>query len=91
MKRSHFNVMLRLIGLVKPLTGYMLLAIAMGLIGHLCAAFITIFGGFALLDVLGLPTMLGMGAAFACMLVFSAARAGPVSYTHLTLPTMAVV
>lgn len=26
MKRSHLNVMLRLIGLVKPLTGYMLLA-----------------------------------------------------------------
>ncbi len=76
MKRSHFKVMMRLIGLVKPLTGYMLLAITMGLIGHLCAAFITILGGFALLDVLGLPSMVGMGAAFACMLVFSAARAG---------------
>ena len=40
MKRSHFKVMARLIGLVKPLSGYMLLAIIMGLIGHLCAAFI---------------------------------------------------
>lgn len=39
--------MARLIGLVKPLTGFMLLAILMGLIGHLCAAFITIFGGYA--------------------------------------------
>ena len=76
MKRSHFRVMLRLIVLVKPLTGYMLLAITMGLIGHLCATFITIFGGFALLDALGRPTIIGTGAAFACMLVFSAARAG---------------
>lgn len=76
MKRSHFKVMARLIGLVKPLTGYMILAITMGLIGHLCAAFITIFGGFALLDVLRKPAMIGMGAAFACMVVFSVARAG---------------
>ncbi|MBQ8313505.1 MAG: thiol reductant ABC exporter subunit CydC [Clostridia bacterium] len=67
--------MARLIGLVKPLTGFMLLAITMGLIGHLCAAFITIFGGFALLDVLGKPGH-GMGVAFACMAVFSIARAG---------------
>ena len=28
----------KLIGLVKPLTGYMVLAITMGLIGHLCRA-----------------------------------------------------
>ena len=76
MKRSHFKVMARLIGLVKPLTGYMMLAITMGLIGHLCAAFITIFGGYALLDALGQPAAIGMGAAFACMAVFSIARAG---------------
>ena len=46
-KRSGFAVMARLIGLVKPLSGYMVLAVLMGLIGHLCAAFITIFGGYA--------------------------------------------
>ena len=46
-KRSNLNIMLRLIGLVKPLTGFMILAILMGLIGHLCASFITIFGGYA--------------------------------------------
>lgn len=34
--------MARLIGLVKPLSGYMSLAVLMGLVGHLCAAFITI-------------------------------------------------
>ena len=40
-------VMARLIGLVRPLAGFMALAILMGLVGHLCAAFITIFGGYA--------------------------------------------
>lgn len=47
MKRSGFTVMRKLIGLVKPLTAYMILAIAMGLIGHLCAAFLTVFGGWS--------------------------------------------
>ena len=37
-RRNGFQVMARLIGLVKPLTGFMLLAVLMGLIGHLCAA-----------------------------------------------------
>ena len=46
--------MARLIRLVKPLTGFMLLAILMGLVGHLCAAFITIFGGYAVLEALHL-------------------------------------
>lgn len=52
-KRSGFQVMMRLIGLVKPLTGFMLLAITMGLVGHLCASFITIFGGYAVTELLG--------------------------------------
>ena len=51
MKRSGFQIMSRLVGLVKPLSGYMILAIAMGLVGHLCAAFITVFGGYAILHV----------------------------------------
>ena len=47
-KRSGFKVMTSLIGLVKPMTAYMILAILMGLMGHLCASFITISGGFAI-------------------------------------------
>ncbi len=74
--RSGFAVMLRLIGLVKPMTGYMLLAILMGLVGHLCAAFITILGGYAVLSVLGFGIGISRGAIFACVLVFAALRAG---------------
>ncbi|MDO4355252.1 MAG: ABC transporter ATP-binding protein [Clostridia bacterium] len=71
-KRSGLTVMLRLVGLVKPLTGYMLLAIFMGLVGHLCAAFITIFGGYATLNVFNGGHSLA--ALFACMVVFAVLR-----------------
>lgn len=53
-KRSNFAVIKNLIHLVKPLTDYMILAILMGLLGHLCASFITIFGAFGILQVLGM-------------------------------------
>lgn len=75
-RRSGFSVMGRLIGLVKPLTGYMLLAITMGLIGHLCAAFITIFSGFALLNVLGFEERMGLTALFVCIGLMAISRAG---------------
>lgn len=74
-QRSGFIVMGKLIGLVKPLTGYMILAIAMGLIGHLCAAFITIFGGYAVLNVLGFKTPLSLTAMFICIVVMAILRA----------------
>lgn len=74
-RRSGFTVMARLIGLVKPLTGYMLLAITMGLTGHLCASFITILGGYAVLDVLRFDTGLSLRMIFACLLIFALLRA----------------
>lgn len=65
-----------LIGLVRPLSGYMALAITMGLLGHLCATFITIFGGFAILKLLGINAPLALETVFACVLVFALMRAG---------------
>ena len=73
-RRSGFTVMARLIGLVKPLTGFMLLAILMGLIGHLCAAFITIFGGYAVLEALQFDTPFTLTALFVCVVVFAIIR-----------------
>ena len=73
-RRSGFQVMARLIGLVKPLAGYMALAIFMGLAGHLCAAFLTVFGAYAALSVLGFDTPLGVTALFACMGAFALLR-----------------
>lgn len=59
--RNRFQIMIELAGLVKPLMGYMVLTIIMGLLGHLCAAFITIFGGYAVLDRLGIETPFSLG------------------------------
>lgn len=73
-KRSGFNVMLRLIGLVRPLAGFMVLAVAMGLIGHLCAAFITIFGGYAAAELLGLGSPLTITGIFIAVAVFALVR-----------------
>ena len=62
MQRSRFNIMTRLVGLVKPLTGHMVLAVMMGVLGHLCASFITVFGGYAVLSILrGLPEIIQYG------------------------------
>ena len=74
MNRSGFQVMSRLVGLVKPLAGYMLLAIAMGLIGNLCATFITVFGGFAVLQVLYPEWSMSLGMLFAAVLIFALVR-----------------
>ena len=73
-RRSGFTVMMRLIGLVKPLTGFMVLAIVMGLIGHLCAAFITIFGGYAVLDLLRSDVPFSLTTIFIAVRVFALAR-----------------
>ena len=75
-RRSGFTVMARLIGLVRPLTGFMVSAILMGLAGHLCAAFITIFGGCAVLDLLGSDTGPGVSVIFPCVIAFAVLRAG---------------
>lgn len=74
MKRSGYRIMARLIGLVKPLCGYMVLAILMGLVGHLCAAFITVFGGLAVLELLGWNQPLPLGALFGCLALFALVR-----------------
>lgn len=74
MRRSGFNLMIRLIGLVRPLTGYMILAVAMGLIGHLCASFITVFGGYAILSVLHPEGALKLSILFVSLLVSAILR-----------------
>ncbi len=48
-KQSRIKVLLRMIKLVKPLAGFMLLAIFTGVLGFLCAQFIPILGSYAVL------------------------------------------
>lgn len=74
-QRSGFAVMRQLIGLVRPLAGYMVLAVSMGLAGHLCATFLTVFGAYALCTVLGLPAPLGLAGLFAGIAAMAVLRA----------------
>lgn len=74
MKRSGLNVMTQLIGLVRPMLGFMLLAIVMGLLGNLCATFITVFGGYAILNVLHPEWSMSLGWVFAAVLLFALVR-----------------
>ena len=52
MRRNPISIMMRLIGLVKPLIHIMLLTILMGVAGYLCAIFITILGSYGILSIL---------------------------------------
>ena len=80
-KRSNLEIMAKLVGMVRPLLGYMLLAITLGLIGHLLASFITIFAGYAALKVWGFPIAHSFAFFFVCMVVFAIAR-GFARYTE---------
>lgn len=72
--RGNLAVMARLVGLVRPLLGVMMVAIAMGVAGFLCAILIPVLGGWALLATLGLAVPLAPGTIFACVLAFALAR-----------------
>lgn len=73
--RSGLTVCMRLIGLVKSLAGFMVGAVTMGLAGHLCASFITILAGYALLSYMGYNS-LNVAVIFTCMVLFALIRAG---------------
>ena len=53
-KRSKVVTLLRMLGLVKPLTGVMLLAVLSGTLAYLAVQFIPVLGGYAILEGLGL-------------------------------------
>ena len=53
-RRSGIRIMGQLIGLVKPLFHVMTAAVILGVVGYLCAIFLTVFAGMALLNVLGI-------------------------------------
>lgn len=85
MRRRGFAVMARLVGLVRPLAGYMALAVAMGLAGHLCATALTVLGAYGALSVAGeasLP-LTGVAAAMAaCAVARGALRYGEQACNH---------
>lgn len=55
-RRSGFKIMLNLIGLVKPLFHIMFLAVLFGVLGYLCAIFLSILSAIALVKTLNFQT-----------------------------------
>lgn len=66
-------MLFKMLKLVKPLILMMILAILMGVIGHLLASFITILGGYAILNGLGFNT-LPLQTIFSLMMIFALLR-----------------
>lgn len=64
-RRSAPSIMWRMMGLVRPLVGWLVLAVALGSIGMLTAAFVPAFGAFGLMAALG-HNALGLGLVASC-------------------------
>lgn len=74
MRRGGLTVMLRLVGMVRPLAGFMALAIAMGLLGHACATAITVLGGYGALRILDAGAAAPLADLLAAMAACAVAR-----------------
>lgn len=74
-KRSKAGTLLKMLGLVKPLSGFMCLAVLTGTLAYLAVQFIPILGGFAVLHGLGYDTPIGITAIWVCLVLFALLRA----------------
>lgn len=74
MRKSGFTIMLRLVGLLKPLLHVITITISMGIVGFLCSIFITIFGGFGILNLLGIETGMSNQTIFIVVAVLAVMR-----------------
>ncbi len=74
-KQSKLRVLLRLIRLVKPLTGWMIFAVAMGTLGFLCAQFIPVLGAAAVVSALSPENSVSLSVFFIPLIVIALLRA----------------
>ena len=72
---SKAKVLLRMLALVKPLAGFMILAVTLGTLGFLTAQFIPILGGYAVLTGLGIETGIRFKTVVILLLAFAVLRA----------------
>lgn len=73
-KQSSLKIMARLIKLVKPLAGFMVLAVILGVTGFLCAIQITVAGGLTLLTAAGIDGGLAFKTGCILIIVFATLR-----------------
>ena len=67
--------LIRMLGLVRPLTGFMLLAVLAGTLAYLAVQFIPILGGYAILSGLGLDVPLPLRTIWILLPVLALLRA----------------
>lgn len=78
-RRSAFSIMMRMVGLVRPLALHLALAIALGTAGSLAATFVAAFGGYGIMAAVGQGA--GLTVAGACALaVACGVLRGPLHY-----------
>lgn len=80
-RRNGIQVMLGLIGLIKPMLGIMILAIIMGCIGNLMAISITILGCMGLMEVAGIYKGIALSTILILTVVLGIMR-GPLRYAE---------
>ena len=73
-RRSNLNLVGRLLALVKPLLAAELAAILMGVAGFVCATFLTIFGAYGVLGLLGFSVPMTQKTIYTWLIVFAVCR-----------------
>ncbi len=74
-KPSKIGTLLRMLGVVKPLTSYMILAVVAGTLAFLAVQFIPILGGYAILSGLGLDVPIPIRTIWILLPVLALLRA----------------
>ena len=74
-KPSKIGTLLRMLGVVKPLTSYMILAVVAGTLAFLAVQFIPILGGYAILIGLGLDVPIPIRTIWILLPVLALLRA----------------
>lgn len=71
---SKISIVLKLIKLIKNLIPQMIMAILTGVAGFLCATFITVLGGYAILNIMNFDFALSIETLFLLMAIFAVLR-----------------
>lgn len=74
MRRSGFNIMMKLITLVKPLIGFMFLAIIAGVIGNLAAIFIPAYSSYIIANIVSRADQINLNMSFILLIVLAISR-----------------
>ena len=90
---SKISIVLKLIKLIKNLIPQMIMAILTGVAGFLCATFITVLGGYAILNIMNFDFALSIETLFLLMAIFAVLRGilryGEQTFNHYIAFTMA--